>query len=180
MLSSFCRLACVCAVFLCACTRPSASSDYNPAQEPLTADELAQMLEISHWKIKNLPRSDPPCWGVRVVALGADGAIVNASSPQHFDARFVAEGNDQVLVGIRPEGSGFSGTLLLGARPNAVFISRFTFPQPPDVDRSYQSSLGLTWQGDRAVLIYREDARRQKRFSICLELLHGPPSISPP
>jgi hypothetical protein len=173
--SSF-YLACFCIVCLCACTKPPASQDYDPAQAPLTADELAQLLGIDHWKINALPKSDVPYWGVRVVARKADNSVVGVSTPERFGTSVTADGNNQILVGIRREADGFSGTLMLGTRPEAVALTRFTFSHPHDKDNGWGASIGLSWRDDRAELISCTDANQQKTFSISVELLHDPPN----
>lgn len=160
---------------MCACTKPSTSQDYDPAQSPLTADELAQLLGFNHWKIKDLPKSDVPYWGVRVVACRADNKVVGVSTAEQFGTSITADGNGQILVGIRREADGFSGSLMLGARPKAVALTPFTFSHPHDQDSGWGAAIGLSWKDDRAELISCTDANRQKTFSISLELLRGRP-----
>ena len=175
MRSSLYYLAYFCGLCLCACTKPSTSQDYDPAQAPLTADELAQLLDINHWKINALPKSDVPYWGIQVVARRADNSVVGMSTAEQFGTSITADGNSQILVGVRREATGFSGTLMLGTRPKATELTRFTFPHSHDKDSGWGASIGLSWHDDRAELISCVDENQQKTFSISVELLHNPP-----
>ena len=170
----FC-LICLCAFLLAGCNKSSSSQDYDPAQTPLTADELALLTGVDHWKIKKFPKADVPNYGVRVVALNADNTVVNYSGTEQFGTSISANGNDQILIGIQREKNGFSGTLILGSRPEATSSGRFTFPHPHDKDSGSESSIGLTWRDDRATLIRCVDENRKTTFTICAELLHQPP-----
>jgi hypothetical protein len=171
----FLSLACICAVYLCWCYRSPATPGYAAGQAPLTADELAQLLGVDHWKISALPKSDTPYWGVRVVARRADDSVVRVSTPQQFGTSITADGNNAILVGTRRETDGFSGTLMLGTRPKAISLTRFTFPHSYARDSGLETSNGLSWKGDRAELIRCVDEKQQTTFSICVELLHGQP-----
>jgi len=170
----FLSFACFCLFGLGSCSKPLASAGGASENAPLTADELAQLVGVDHWKINALPKSDIPYWGVRVVARGADNSIVSFSTPEQFGTSITADGNGQILVGLHRETDGFSGTLMLGSRPKATSLTRFTF-RHSHKDEGWETSNGLSWQDDRAELIVCRGEKQQKTFSIAVELLHSRP-----
>lgn len=179
----------LCMFALGGCTRPTNSSKvYNPGAEPLTADELAVLLKMYHWKFTQTPGDGQPYWGVRIVAAnhGATHQPVSASSPPYqmlatgailaFDSPVASDGNPEILLGLQIEDEKVTGRLIVtnlsrGTTATPVHFNRRFLPEGGGGVNTYS---GTVWENNRVDLAdFRDDNRPVA--AICLEFLHSAP-----
>lgn len=156
----------LCAICLCACTPP------KEARDSLTADELASLLGMYHWKIKELPDTAKPYWGVQVVVRNSDDSIIARSTALRFDKPVNDHGDCQMLLGLRRNCDGAEGTLIVRSSS-----TQFEFPHLFEPSHGFSATSGIGWQKDRAELLRIDSHGVKNQIAINLELLHGAPTL---
>ncbi len=182
-----------CAFGLCACNRSAESPKlYNPGIEPLTADELASLLGMYHWKITQTPNDGKPYWGVRIVVANHGSTYLPVNPPPapykmlgapailSFDSPVASDGNPQILLGMRSENGGFTGTLSATTPGKGTTTTRFQIRRQeiPTKDKDGDqmgACSGTVWKDNRVDLFDYRDSNGQPVAAICLEFLHSAP-----
>ena len=167
----------LCALCVCACARqPESTNIYDPAREPLTADELASLLGVYHWKITQLPESKTHFWGVRVVARNSDNKIITASSAMQFEPGLTSHDNCQILVGLDCKMGGAQGRLIVTNPGKGTSSTHFQFAHLFDESHGEKTFNGGSWEGDKVTLVIIDHQESGKNITISLEALHQPPA----
>ena len=174
-------------VAMSSCSKRTAGSDtYAPSRAPLTADEVASLLDLHHWKINRTPDDGKPYLGVRIVLVNRGAASVSnepvrilyPTGPMNFASPMDSKSNPQILLGIQIGSERMTGQINI-TEPNCLHTSRFEIPkkvfEPEAGSRSCQILSGTTWKDNRVDLIEFVDSKAQITSVVCLEFFHSPP-----
>ena len=175
------------ALCLCACDRPASPKLYNPGTEPLTADELAWLLRVYHWKITQTPNDGKPYWGVRLVVANRGSTLIPLDPPpapyktlrslgqMQFDSPVASNGNPRILIGLRLENGNVTGSLTVTHPDTSTDTTWIHMDHVCPTDGGINACSGSVWKDNRVDLIDFRDGDFKPVGAICLEFLHSQP-----
>ncbi len=136
--------------FAVGCGKKPANPSTENRASPLTASDLAQLMDFHAWSVP-IPQAQRPITGVRIVVVKRDGTVVaNLFETSHSERR---EPFSAILLALHLERGSFTGQLMLRDAKGGGLGWSVSFADPfAGFNVGWGTSGTAEWRGNRAEL----------------------------